>query len=92
MEVMFHSQGHLWLWLLLLFSFITVKGAVNYSKCAHVKGPWLASVSSLWLFRSTIMGRTQVDCAKALAKYGMSGPVSSIYESLAVAETWSQVP
>lgn len=91
MEVTFQSQSYLW-FCLLLFSFIIVKGAVNYSKCSHVKGPWLASVSSLWLFRATIMGRTQVDCAEALAKYGTSGPASSIRGSLAIAEIWPQVP
>lgn len=44
----------------------------NYRRCHQVKGPWLASVSSLWLFRSTFRSRIYLDCASLLNEYGRS--------------------
>ncbi|KAK5260716.1 hypothetical protein LTS03_011382 [Exophiala xenobiotica] len=43
---------------------------VNYRKCPQIKGPWLACVSELWLFRSTTAGRMYEDCASVLDQYG----------------------
>lgn len=50
---------------------------VNYRKCPQIKGPWLACVSELWLFRSTTAGRMYEDCASVLDQYGTSLSPSS---------------
>ncbi|KIX05641.1 uncharacterized protein Z518_03613 [Rhinocladiella mackenziei CBS 650.93] len=54
----------------LLVLYTGVSLYVNYRKCPQIKGPRLASVSDLWLFRTTSAGRTYVDCAAELDRYG----------------------
>lgn len=43
---------------------------LNYRLCPQVKGPFLASISGLWLFVSTLRSRIYLDCADELDKYG----------------------
>ncbi|KIW39474.1 uncharacterized protein PV06_08085 [Exophiala oligosperma] len=43
---------------------------INYRRCPQIKGPWLACVSELWLFRSTTAGRMYEDCSAVLDQYG----------------------
>lgn len=50
---------------------------INYRRCPQIKGPWLACVSELWLFRSTTAGRMYEDCSAVLDQYGRSLPLSS---------------
>lgn len=43
---------------------------LNYQKCPQIKGPWLASISDLWLFHTTSAGRMYMDCAAELDRRG----------------------
>ncbi|KAI1612921.1 pisatin demethylase [Exophiala viscosa] len=54
--------------LLVLYS--GVRCYLNYRMCPQVKGPFLASISGLWLFMSTYRSRIYLDCADELDKYG----------------------
>ena len=49
-----------------------------YRKLAHIKGPWLACVSPLWLFYQTIRGRVNIACEEVLRKYGSFQTVNSL--------------
>ncbi|KAJ9500512.1 hypothetical protein LTR96_000789 [Exophiala xenobiotica] len=59
---------------------------LSYRKLRHIKGPWLASISPLWLFYYTCRGTLYLAVEDALKKYGMwsidgsrfVGPPSSI--------------
>lgn len=42
---------------------------LNYQKYPQFKGPFLASISGLWVFRETYAGRLYLSCAEALEKY-----------------------
>lgn len=54
----------------LLAIYIVARLYLNYRKFPQFKGPFLASISGLWLFRETLAGRMYVTCADALEKYG----------------------
>jgi len=43
----------------------------QYHKLRHVKGPWLASISPVWLFYYTCKGTLYLAVENALKKYGM---------------------
>jgi hypothetical protein len=43
---------------------------LTYRKLAHIKGPWLACISPLWLFYQTLRGRVNVAGEEVLRKYG----------------------
>lgn len=50
----------------------------------HVKGPFLASFSKLWLLRAVSGGRMHLDFAEACQKYGMldaspAGVLETVY-------------
>jgi hypothetical protein len=42
----------------------------SYRRLRHFSGPWLASVSKLWMMRSTYGGRMHLDVADVCKKYG----------------------
>ena len=50
--------------------YYVVSTYLTYRKLAHIKGPWLASISPLWLFYQTIRGRVNVAGEEVLRKYG----------------------
>ena len=50
--------------------FVVARLYLNYRKFPQFNGPFLASISGLWLFRETLAGRMYVTCADALQKYG----------------------
>jgi|ERR1700677_3104915 hypothetical protein len=54
----------------LLATYIVTSLYLNYRKYPQFKGPFLASISGLWLFRETSAGRMYASCADALEKYG----------------------
>ena len=43
---------------------------LSYRKLQHIKGPFLASISPLWLFYQTIRGRLNIAEYEVLQKYG----------------------
>lgn len=43
---------------------------LTYRKLAHIKGPWLACISPLWLFYQTLRGRVNIAGEEVLRKYG----------------------
>ena len=55
---------------------------LNYRKLPQFKGPFLASISGLWLFRETLAGRMYVTCAEALETYGMGSSNSLQFRRL----------
>jgi hypothetical protein len=50
--------------------YYVVSAYLTYRKLAHIKGPWLACISPLWLFYQTIRGRVNVAGEEVLRKYG----------------------
>lgn len=50
--------------------YYVVSTYLTYRKLAHIKGPWLACISPLWLFYQTIRGRVNVAGEEVLRKYG----------------------
>lgn len=42
---------------------------LNYRLCPNIRGPLIASVSGIWLFRTTFAGRIYLDMPAVLAKY-----------------------
>lgn len=42
----------------------------SYRRLRHFSGPWLGSVSKLWMMRSTYGGRMHLDVADVCKKYG----------------------
>lgn len=67
--------------LTLVVLYTSVSLLVNYRKCPQIKGPWLACVSELWLFRSTTAGRMYEDCSSVLDQYGRSLPPQFVIRS-----------
>lgn len=49
----------------------TVTTYSQYRKLQHIKGPWLASISPLWMFYHTYKGTLYLAVENALKKYGM---------------------
>jgi hypothetical protein len=43
---------------------------IQYRKLQHIKGPWLAAVSPLWMFYYTWHGKLYQAVEDALRKYG----------------------
>lgn len=54
------------LWIIYLVGSIYL----SYRKLRHIKGPWLASVSPLWMFYYTCRGTLYLAVEDALKKYG----------------------
>lgn len=54
----------------LLLVYLPVSAYLNYRKCPQIKGPWLASVSGLWLFVATAGGDLNLHVAALFEKYG----------------------
>jgi hypothetical protein len=54
--------------------YYVVSTYLTYRKLAHIKGPWLACISPLWLFYQTIRGRVNVAGEEVLRKYGSPIP------------------
>lgn len=48
----------------------TVTTYLQYRKLQHIKGPWLASISPLWMFYYTCRGTLYLAVEDALKKYG----------------------
>jgi len=48
----------------------TVTTYIQYRKLQHIKGPWLASISPLWMFYYTYQGTLYLAVEDALNKYG----------------------
>ena len=65
-----------------LATYIVVSLYLNYRKLPQFKGPFLASISGLWLFRETLAGRMYVTCAEALETYGMGSSNSLQFRGL----------
>lgn len=65
-------EGSVFPWLLVIFPFVyvSVQCYLNYRKCSSFRGPFLATFSNIWLFKSTLRGRVYLDCASQLDKYG----------------------
>lgn len=55
----------------------TVTTYNQYGKLRHIKGPWLASVSPLWMFYHSCKGTLYLAVEDALQTYGMNVPSSS---------------
>lgn len=49
---------------------LVVSYYLNYRKCSQFPGPFLASISGLWLFKHTFNGRLYLDCAEVIEQYG----------------------
>ena len=43
---------------------------IQYRKLQHIKGPWLAAISPLWMFYYTCRGTLYLAVEDALKKYG----------------------
>lgn len=56
--------------LAILALYTVVSLYLNYRKYPQFDGPFLASISGLWLFRETLAGRMYLTCADALEEYG----------------------
>jgi hypothetical protein len=50
--------------------YIAVTSYIEYRTYSQFKGPFLASISGLWLLNVTWQGRMYLACAEALEKYG----------------------
>lgn len=76
--------------LALLALYIGISSYLSYRRCPQIKGPWLASVSDLWLFQTTFAGRMYLDCAAELDKYGESVPPSARppYPKASIKDPW----
>ncbi|ETI22274.1 hypothetical protein G647_06347 [Cladophialophora carrionii CBS 160.54] len=48
----------------------TVTTYIQYRKLQHIKGPWLAAISPLWMFYYTCRGTLYLAVEDALKKYG----------------------
>jgi hypothetical protein len=57
-----------------LLVYVAVATFLSYRRLQHIKGPWLASISPLWLFHHTVRGRVYLACQEALIKYGRDPP------------------
>lgn len=55
---------------------------LSYRKLRHIRGPWLASISPLWMFYYTCRGTLYLAVEDALKKYGMWSIDSSAYHSV----------
>ena len=55
----------------LALAYIPVSCYLNYRKCPGIKGPFLASISSWWLFKVTATQQVYRAFPAALDKYGM---------------------
>jgi hypothetical protein len=53
-----------------LILYITIRCFVNYCKLRQFKGPPLAAVSGIWLWRQSLAKRMHVAEAEVLRKYG----------------------
>jgi len=58
------TAGGLW-----ILYFVT-STYLSYRKLRHIKGPWLASISPLWMFYYTCRGELYLAVENALKKYG----------------------
>ena len=56
----------------LLFGYWIVTTYLQYRKLRHIRGPWLASISPLWMFYYTCRGTLYLAVEDALKKYGKS--------------------
>ena len=54
----------------LLLVYLPESAYLNYRKCPQIKGPWLASISGLWLFVATANGDLNLHIAALFEKYG----------------------
>ena len=54
---------------------------LSYRKLRHIKGPWLASISPLWMFYYTCRGTLYLAVEDALKKYGMWSIDGSLFVS-----------
>jgi hypothetical protein len=50
----------------------TITTYIQYRKLQHIKGPWLAAISPLWMFYYTFQGTLYLAVEDALKKYGKS--------------------
>ena len=48
----------------------TVATYIQYRKLRHIKGPWLAAISPLWMFYYTCRGTLYLAVEDALKTYG----------------------
>ncbi|KAF2088620.1 cytochrome P450 [Saccharata proteae CBS 121410] len=55
---------------LLLVAAFVISTVRSWYRLRHIQGPWLASVSSLWLLRSSFSGHQWKDTFEASRKYG----------------------
>jgi hypothetical protein len=60
----FGIVGGLWIIYLVTSTYL------SYRKLRHIKGPWLASISPLWMFYYTCRGTLYLAVEDALKKYG----------------------
>lgn len=51
--------------------YLLVSTARNYLKLRQFKGPWLASISPVWMFYYTCRGELYLAVEAALHKYGL---------------------
>lgn len=62
--VLLSFAGGLW------FIYLVASTYLSYRKLQHIKGPWLASISPLWMFYYTCRGTLYLAVEDALKKYG----------------------
>lgn len=75
-SVPYMSTSHIGLTLIVSFIlYVCVGAVVNYRKLSQFKGPPLAGLSRLWLWKQSFAKRVHIAQAEALEKYGTTIPV-----------------
>lgn len=64
LPLLFSIAGGLWIIYLVTSTYL------SYRKLQHIKGPWLASISPLWMFYYTCRGTLYLAVKDALMKHG----------------------
>lgn len=60
----------------LLSSYWIITTYLQYRKLQHIKGPWLASISPLWMFYYSCKGTLYLAVEEALKKHGTTNPTN----------------
>lgn len=54
----------------LILAYLVISSVIQYRRLKQFKGPWLACLTPLWLFKCTAQGKMYLACADAIEKYG----------------------
>lgn len=67
-------SGMIGILIVLFLGYLILSTYLQYRKLQHIRGPWLASISPLWLFYYACCGTLYLAVEEALEKYGKPIP------------------